>query len=86
MVAGGFQVVVRGVSRVPMEIEFRNLPLGIVPQDYAGVEVRGRASKVSTEVETPWSIEHDSARMPKGNVGFELIGLTRRQFFPPKED
>ena len=84
MVAGGFQVVVRGTTPKPMAVEFHDLPIGVAAEDYQGVEFRARAKELATEVETPWTLERDSQDMPHGRVGFVLIGETKRAFFPPE--
>jgi hypothetical protein len=85
MVAGGLQIVVRGTAPVPTTVEFYDLPIGIAPEDYQGVEVRGRVEEPTAEVETPWMLERDSRRMPHGNVGFVLVGKTKQAYFPPKD-
>lgn len=83
--ASGFMLVVRGVAPVPMEVWLRPVPIGIVPDEdgYRGVEVLGKRAEITTEVETPWS-----AQIGTDDVGdrIELIGATKREFFPPKGD
>jgi len=54
------------------------LPIGIVPEDYRGVLVRGRVSG-DTQVVTPWDAALDVSQL--GN--FVLIGATTREYFPP---
>ena len=62
---------------MPWEVEFHDLPIGIVPVDYQGVQVRGRPESPTTEVVTPWKIQHDLDQMPTGKLGFVLIGATK---------
>jgi hypothetical protein len=38
-----------------------------------------------TQVETPWVVERDVAKIPKGKIGFVLLGATMSAYFPPKE-
>ena len=82
---GGFVLVIRGVASVPMKVRLNPLPIGIVPEDYRGIEVLGRPAEVGPEVETPWTAEIDPEGLG-GRIGIRLIGATKRQFFPPKED
>jgi hypothetical protein len=85
MVAGGFMLVVRGVAPTPVEVELRPRPLGIAPDDYRGIEVLAHQVEPVTQVETPWVIERDVDDIPKGKIGFVLLGETMRAYFPPKE-
>jgi hypothetical protein len=78
--------VVRGVASVPMVVEFHDLPVGIAPEDYQGVQVRGRAKSPASDIETAWTLERDSRRMPRGLIGLVLIGNTKRAYFPPKDN
>ena len=32
MIAGGFMLIVRGVSPVPMDVEFHDMPIGFAPR------------------------------------------------------
>jgi hypothetical protein len=84
-VAGGFILVVRGVAVVPMKVRLHPLPIGIVPEDYNGIEVVGVRDDPSLEVETPWTAQIDTEGRG-GRKGFVLIGATQREYFPPKED
>lgn len=82
--ANGFVLVVRGISRVPMEVRLRPLPIGIAPEDYQGVEVLGRTGDGTIEIETPWTVEIDTGELLHGRKGFVLIGATKREYFPLK--
>jgi hypothetical protein len=81
----GFVLVVRGVASVPTNVRLHPLPIGIVPEDYRGIEVLGRRAEIGPEVETPWTAEMDLEGLA-GRKGVVLIGATKRQFFPPKDD
>ena len=85
-VAGGFILVVRGVAPVPTKVKLHPLPIGIAPEDYQGVEVCGEPEDPTIEVETPWTVEEDTSKLPRGRVGYVLIGATKRAYFPPRED
>jgi hypothetical protein len=84
-VAGGFFLVVRGTAPTAMEVELRSLPIPIAPEDYHGVEVCGCSNGPVAQVETPWEAEASTEGW-SGRVGFELIGATKREWFPPKTD
>jgi hypothetical protein len=85
MVAGGFQLVVRGVAPVPVDVELRPLPIPIAPVEYHGIEVIGTPRGPTTQVETPWTMEVDADEIVRGTKGFVLIGATMREYFPPKD-
>ncbi len=83
--AGDFVLVVRGVARVPMKVELRPLPIGIVPEDYNRIEVIGVREDPGLDVETPWTAEIDTKGLA-GREGIILIGATKREYFPPKDE
>lgn len=82
-VKGDALIVLGGTSPVPMDVEFHDLPPGIVPYDYWPVQIRGRAADWTIKVETPWSLERLESKFPKGIVGFVLVGATKRSHYPP---
>jgi hypothetical protein len=84
--AGGFRLVVRGIAPVPTEVRLDPQPTGIAPVDYHGVEVQGKADDPNLQVETPWTIEADTEKLPHGRIGIVLIGATMSKYFPPQED
>ncbi|MCA1844650.1 MAG: hypothetical protein LC792_15950 [Actinobacteria bacterium] len=77
-VAGGWILAVTGESPVPMDVELYVMPVGIAPEEYRGVLVRGRVSG-ETKVVTPWEAALDVSQLGK----FILIGATNREYFPP---
>lgn len=81
-VMGDALVVLEGTSPVPMDVEFYDLPPGIVPYDYWPIQIRGRATDPTIEVETPWRLERLDSKFPKGTVGFVLVGATKRSHYP----
>jgi hypothetical protein len=85
MTVDGSMLVVRGVAPTPVEVELRPRPLGIAPDDYRGIEVLAHQIEPVTQVETPWVVERDVAKIPKGKIGFVLLGATMSAYFPPKE-
>jgi hypothetical protein len=80
----GALLVVRGETPVPMRVEFHPLPIGVAPEEYQGIELRGWRERVGPEVVTPFTVEAKTSDLPRGTVGFELIGATMRAFFPPQ--
>lgn len=85
MVAGGFVLVVRG-TWIPLEqVQLHRLPTGIAPEDYHGVEVRGIAKDPTLQVQEPWEVSLSTDGL-SGRVGFVLLGATKRQHFPPRDD
>ena len=82
----GARLVVEGKAPVPMRVKLDPLPIGIAPVDYQGVELRGFRGEVGPEVETPFRLDVDTKEIPHGQVGFVLIGATRREYFPPQDD
>lgn len=86
MTPDGFRLVIRGVTPVPMTVTLRPLPVGIAPVDYQGIEVLGKAGDVNAKVETPWTTEVDTKELPHGRKGYVLVGATKRDYFPPKEE
>jgi lysozyme family protein len=84
-VAGGFILVVRGVAAVPMTVTLHPLPVGIVPEDYRGIEVLGVREEATTQVETPWTAEIDTDGLG-GRKGIVLIGAHKREYFPPRDE
>jgi hypothetical protein len=87
---GGFVdgaiLVVEGDTPVPMQVELHPLPIGIVPVDYQGIELRGSRGDAGPEVVTHFHLSVDTKHLPHGKVGFVLIGATMHQYFPPKDD
>ena len=81
----GFVLVVRGVAPVPMTVSLRPMPIGIVPDDYRGVEVLGVRDEAAAQVQTPWSAQIDTDGVG-GRVGIVLIGMQKREYFPPKDE
>jgi hypothetical protein len=81
----GFVLVVRGVAPVPMDVRLNPLPIGIVPNDYRGIEVLGHAAEVGPQIETPWTAELDTSGLA-GPKGIVLVGATKREYFPPKDE
>jgi hypothetical protein len=86
MVAGGFIFIVSGESPVPVEVCLDPEPIGVVEEDYRKVAVRGTVTEVQAQVVTPWRVETTASEEFNGRIGFELIGKTKRAFFPPRED
>ena len=81
-VQGDALIVLGGTTPVPMEVEFYDMPVGIVPYDYWPVHIRGRAAEPTTEVVTPWKLDRLDSKFPKGTVGFVLVGATKRSQYP----
>ena len=84
MTPSGFVLVAKGVAPVPTDVCFRVLPIGIVAEDYNGIEVLGTPKDPTTDVETPWQVDLPDAERYHGKVGIVLIGATKREYFPPK--
>jgi hypothetical protein len=82
----GARLVVEGDAPVPMRVEFHPLPIPIVPVEYHGIQVRGFRGDFGPEVVTHFKLEEDTKKLPTGTVGFELIGATMRNRFPPEQD
>jgi hypothetical protein len=85
MTAGGFVLAVKGVAPVPTDVCFHPLPIGIVAEDYNGIEVLGTPKDPTTEVETPWQVDLPEPERHNGKIGIVLIGATRREYIPPKQ-
>jgi hypothetical protein len=84
-VAGGFILIVRGTAAVPSDVCLRPSPIGIVQDDYRGIEVlASRRDDAEATVETDWTVEEPLEAIT-GGVGIELIGATKTEFLPPKE-
>ncbi|HEX8053628.1 MAG TPA: hypothetical protein VF517_11615 [Thermoleophilaceae bacterium] len=84
MTASGFMLVVRGVAKHPMKVRLRPTPIGIVPDEdgYRGVVVLGKSEEFTTQVETPWTAQIDTKEV---GDKIELIGATKKEYFPPKD-
>jgi hypothetical protein len=59
------------------------LPIGIVPEDYNGIEVLGVRAAPTRDVQTPWTAEIGTDGLG-GRNGVVLIGATKREYFRPK--
>ncbi len=81
----GFMLYLEGIAPRPMTVKLVPLPIGIVAEDYAGIEVRGFRKEPTTEVETPWSIHTETSNLPHGKKGFMLKGATKTEYIPPKD-
>jgi hypothetical protein len=82
----GARLIVEGDAPVPMRVELHSLPIGVAPEEYQGIELRGFRSTVGPEVVRHFRVEADTKDLPHGTVGFVLIGATMREYVPPKDD
>jgi hypothetical protein len=84
--ADGAMLVIAGETPVPEKVFLQPLPIEMEPVEYQGIELRGSRDKIAPDHVTPFRFEIEDKRLPKGTVGFELIGKTKHEFFPPKEE
>jgi hypothetical protein len=85
MAAGGFVLTVKGEAPVPTAVCLNPRPIGIVPEDYNGIEVLGTPKDPASDVLTPWEVDLPNAERQNGRVGIVLIGATKREYFPPQD-
>jgi hypothetical protein len=85
MAVEGSVLTVSGVAPRPVEIFLDPSPIGIVEDDYNGIEVHAVFESAGPEVETSWRKVLPDVQQYAGRVGFVLVGASKREYFPPKE-